>query len=83
MISEPLTKLNIADLLLKVSVQADYSTDSQGTVSIKAVRVVHGPLSLDITALLTEDDYYDLFEQLEQWYLVDRNLKGGGYVRGL
>jgi hypothetical protein len=23
---------------------------------------------LDITALLTEDDFYDIFEQLHDWY---------------
>jgi len=30
--------------------------------------MVHGPLSLDITALLTEDDFYDVFEQIHDWY---------------
>ena len=65
---ETLATVQTADLLLKVSVQVDYITDSRGEVAVKAVRVVHGPLSLDITALLTEDDYYDVFEQLDKWY---------------
>jgi len=43
--------------------------DSTGEVQVKSVAVVHGPLSLDITALLTEDDFFDIFEQLENWYL--------------
>jgi hypothetical protein len=30
--------------------------------------VAVGPLSLDVTSLLTEDDFYTLFNQIDQWY---------------
>jgi hypothetical protein len=43
--------------------------DSAGEARVKSVSVVHGPLSLDITALLTEDDFFDIFEQLDHWYI--------------
>jgi len=66
---DPLTQLQIADLSLKIPVEVTYALDSTGEVQVKSVAVVHGPLSLDITALLTEDDFFDIFEQLENWYL--------------
>jgi hypothetical protein len=68
MTREPLTQLQTADLLLRVPVQVIYGKDSQNNTSIKTVSVVHGPLSLDITALLTEDDFFDVFEQIHDWY---------------
>ena len=69
MTRDPLTQLQTADLLLRVPVQVIYGKDSQNNTSIKTVSVVHGPLSLDITALLTEDDFFDVFEQLDNWYI--------------
>lgn len=69
MTREPLTQLQTADLLLRVPVQVIYGKDSQNNTSIKTVSVVHGTLSLDITALLTEDDFFDVFEQIHDWYM--------------
>ena len=69
---DPLTQLQIADLSLKIPVEVTYSLDSTGEVQVKSVSVVHGPLSLDITALLTEDDFFDIFEQLDNWYLGEQ-----------
>jgi|694.fasta_scaffold110203_6 hypothetical protein len=69
MTRDPLTQLQIADLSLKVPVQVTYGKNSENDTVIKDVRVVHGPLSLDITALLTEDDFFDAFEQLHDWYV--------------
>ena len=66
---DPLTQLQIADLSIKVPVQVTYGVDSAGEARVKSVSVVHGPLSLDITALLTEDDFFDIFEQLDHWYI--------------
>ena len=66
---DPLTQLQIADLSIKVPVQVTYGLDSDGEARVKSVSVVHGPLSLDITALLTEDDFFDIFEQLDNWYI--------------
>jgi len=45
-----------------------YGRNNEGNTFIKTVSVVHGPLSLDITALLTEDDFFDVFEQIHDWY---------------
>jgi len=39
--------------------------------------VVHGPLSLDITALLTEDDFWNIFEQLHNWYVEQHSFSMG------
>jgi hypothetical protein len=69
MSQDPLTQLQIADLSIKVPVQVTYGLDSAGEARVKSVSVVHGPLSLDITALLTEDDFFDIFEQLDHWYV--------------
>jgi hypothetical protein len=69
MSQDPLTQLQIADLSIKVPVQVTYGLDSAGETRVKSVSVVHGPLSLDITALLTEDDFFDIFEQLDNWYI--------------
>ena len=69
MSQDRLTQLQTADLLLRVPVQVTYGKNSEGNTSIKTVSVVHGPLSLDITALLTEDDFFDIFEQLDNWYI--------------
>jgi hypothetical protein len=69
MSQDPLTQLQIADLSIKVPVQVTYGLDSAGEARVKSVSVVHGPLSLDITALLTEDDFFDIFEQLDHWYI--------------
>jgi hypothetical protein len=68
MSQDQLTQLQTADLLLRVPVQVMYGKHPEGNVFIKTVSVVHGPLSLDITALLTEDDFYDVFEQIHDWY---------------
>ena len=69
---DPLTQLQIADLSLKIPVEVTYALDNAGEVQVKSVAVVHGPLSLDITALLTEDDFFDIFEQLDNWYLGEQ-----------
>ena len=66
---DPLTQLQTADLLLRIPVQVAYGKNSENNTFVKDVRVVHGPLSLDITALLTEDDFFDAFEQLHDWYV--------------
>jgi hypothetical protein len=34
-------------------------------------------LSLDITALLTEDDFWSIFEQLHNWYVEQHSLSIG------
>ena len=57
-----------ADLGLELPVQVDYGLDGEGITRIFAVRVAVGPLSLDVTSLLTEDDFYALFNQIDQWY---------------
>ena len=57
-----------ADLVLELPVQVDYGLDGEGITRIFAVRVAVGPLSLDVTSLLTEDDFYTLFNQIDQWY---------------
>lgn len=69
MSQDHITPLQTADLLLKVPVQVTYGKNTQNNTFINDVRVVHGPLSLDITALLTEDDFFDIFEQLHDWYM--------------
>lgn len=69
MSQDSITPLQTADLLLKVPVHVTYGVNSQNNTFVKDVRVVHGPLSLDITALLTEDDFFDIFEQLHDWYM--------------
>jgi hypothetical protein len=61
-------QLHTADISLKLPVEVDYGLDEQGETKIKSVRVVHGPLSMDINALLTEDDFFDIFVQLDDWY---------------
>ena len=66
---DPLTQLQIADLSLKIPVEVTYALDNEGEVKVISVSVVHGPLSLDITSQLTEDDLFDIFEQLENWYI--------------
>lgn len=68
MSQDHIAPLQTADLLLKVPVQVMYGKNAANNTFIKDVRVVHGPLSLDITALLTEDDFFDIFEQLHDWY---------------
>jgi len=57
-----------ADLVLELPVRVDYGLDGEGITRIFAVRVAVGPLSLDVTSLLTEDDFYALFNQIDQWY---------------
>jgi len=69
MSQETLTQLQVADLSLEIPVQVTYGLDSAGETRVKSVSVVHGPLSLDITALLTEDDFWSIFEQLHDWYV--------------
>ena len=66
---DPLTQLQIADLSLKIPVEVTYALDNEGEVKVISVSVVHGPLSLDITSQLTEDDLFDIIEQLENWYI--------------
>ena len=65
---DPLTQLQTADLLLRIPVQVTYGKNSANNTFVKAVHVVLGPSSLDITSLLTEDDFFDIFEQLHDWY---------------
>lgn len=61
-------QVHTADLVLPLPVQVEYGLDEQGRTTIAAVRVVHGPLSMDVIALLTEDDFFDIFVQLDDWY---------------
>lgn len=80
MTREPLSQLQIADLFLNVPVHVTYGLNNNGETFVNDVRVVHGPLSLDITALLTEDDFFDIFEQLNAWYVErDSYLIGGDH----
>jgi len=58
----------IADLLLSLPVQVEYGLDENGESRIFSVKVVHGPGSLDVTSLLSEDDFFDIFIQLDEWY---------------
>ena len=58
----------IADLLLNLPVQVEYGLDENGESRIFSVKVVHGPGSVDVTSLLTEDDFFDVFVQLDDWY---------------
>ena len=58
----------MADLLLKLPVQVEYGLDANGESRIFKVSVVHGPGSLDVTSLLNEDDFFDLFIQINDWY---------------
>lgn len=74
MSQETLTQLQVADLSLEIPVQVTYGLDSAGETRVKSVSVVHGPLSLDITALLTEDDFFDVFEQIHDWYVERHTL---------
>ena len=60
--------IETADLVLELPVQVDYGLDGEGITRIFTVRVAVGPLSLDVTSLLTEDDFYTLFNQIDQWY---------------
>ena len=57
-----------ADLLLNLPVQVEYGLDENGESRIFKVSMVHGPGSLDVTSLLTEDDFFDLFIQIDDWY---------------
>jgi len=77
MSQDPLTQLQIADLSLEIPVQVTYGLDSAGETRVKSVSVVHGPLSLDITALLTEDDFWSIFEQLHNWYVEQHSFSIG------
>ena len=61
-------QLHTADLSLKLPVEVDYGLDDNGETRITAVRVVHGPVSMDVMGLLTEDDFFDIFVQLDYWY---------------
>ena len=58
----------MADSLLKLPVQVEYGLDANGESRIFKVSVVHGPGSLDVTSLLSEDDFFDLFIQINDWY---------------
>jgi hypothetical protein len=77
MSQQTLTQLQIADLSLEIPVQVTYGLDSAGETRVKSVSVVHGPLSLDITTLLTEDDFWSIFEQLHNWYVDQQSLSTG------
>ena len=61
------TQKYIADLLLNLPVQVEYGLDENGDSRIFSVKVVHGPGSLDVTSLLSQDDFFDIFVQLEEW----------------
>lgn len=62
------TQKYIADLLLNLPVQVEYGLDENGDSRIFSVKVVHGPGSLDVTSLLSQDDFFDIFVQLDEWY---------------
>lgn len=65
---DPSSDRHVADLLLNLPVQALYGPDADGKTRIFSVSVVNGPLTMDVSALLTEDDYFDIFRQIDAWY---------------
>lgn len=61
---------SIADLMLKLPVEVHYGNDESGSARIVSVKVVAGREALDVISLLTEEDFFDLFVQLENFYNV-------------
>jgi hypothetical protein len=61
---------SIADLTLKLPIEVHYGNDDSGSARITSVKVVVGREALEVMNLLTEEDFFDLFVQLEAYYNV-------------
>jgi hypothetical protein len=61
---------SIADLTLKLPVEVHYGNDDSGSARITSVKVVVGREALEVLTLLSEEDFFDLFVQLEAYYNV-------------
>ena len=61
---------SIADLTLKLPIEVHYGNDEGGSARITSVKVVAGREALEVITLLSEEDFFDLFVQLEAYYNV-------------
>lgn len=61
---------SIADLTLTLPVEVHYGNDEGGSARITSVKVVVGREALEVISLLSEEDFFDLFVQLEAYYNV-------------
>ena len=59
---------SIADLTLALPVQVHYGLDKNGKTQVTAVTITVGRESLNVIQLLGEDDFFDIFVQLDDWY---------------
>jgi hypothetical protein len=59
---------SIADITLVLPVQVHYGLDNEGKTRITAVTITVGRESLNVIQLLGEDDFFDIFVQLDDWY---------------
>ena len=59
---------SIADLTLELPVQVHYGLDKDGKTQVTAVTIAVGRDSLNVIQLLGEDDFFDIFVQLDDWY---------------
>jgi hypothetical protein len=59
---------SIADLTLNIPVEVHYALDKDGRTQIVAVNVTVGKDSLNVISLLDEDDFFDIFVQLDDHY---------------
>lgn len=59
---------SIADLTLNIPVEVHYALNKDGRTQIVAVNVTVGKDSLNVISLLDEDDFFDIFVQLDDHY---------------
>ena len=59
---------SIADLTLELPVQVHYGLDKDGKTQVTEVTITVGRASLNVIQLLGEDDFFDIFVQLDDWY---------------
>lgn len=59
---------SIADLTLNIPVEVHYALDKDGRTQIVAVNVTVKKESLNVVSLLDEDDFFDIFVQLDDYY---------------
>jgi len=59
---------SIADVMLSIPVEVHYALDKDGRTQIVAVNVTVGKSSLNVISLLGEDDFFDIFVQLDDYY---------------
>lgn len=59
---------SIADLTLNIPVEVHYALDKDGRTQIVAVNVTVNKDSLNVISLLDEDDFFDIFVQLDDYY---------------